>query len=827
MVKRSLPPWIPGLLVVLAALWLFPLSPEQMARDVGRLEQGGLLGGAQLPRFFSLLAGRPAELCLSYAEDRAALGERLAAEAEGLTQTSGFPFAQAVRLALRHDEAVLALLRQPCRGGWRLADLQGDGNPSNAGHSGNRFLPDNAPMLWAASRLGVAEGGVALLLTGGVWLGFFLLYRLTLAMSGSSWLGLATTAGAMVVLKTSPPPPHFLAVLLIPAWAVAALAGEHRSWRDGVVPAVGMALGAVFLVFLSPVLRPVELSALLVLLAVGAVLARRWDALGGVALAALLTWATLTPYRGFTAAMSDPLPIDHARGWGGAMFQRMVDLAEGPAVFSLPHGDAAYSGIWMLDPLILRDSAASAALQTPGVWLDRLAPTLLRGNPGDDLLAVVQRLYAQVLFPREWSLGILDSFFLQGLYFAGLACAVAVVLLFFLAPRRLLAAWPLAGLVLGGMAGINPSPQTLHPTPASLWGGFFWLVALAPGWVAALWRGRCWRVDPSARRLLWFSLGAVITFAWTLPWAPLQAALREENILFPLRHLLYAGTRLPHEIPNDDRLAEQLERFRLLGERRDGTAEMFGVWVHLGFIDRLPLYRRAAGERLPFEEGVEREKARGRILPLYREALRLGRENPFFPMYARLVGEPAWREIFAATWERFPDHPYATHLACSLAEEGDEAWLKRCDDATGRLWSATASRRLGYLSRLAWQAEPGVEVETSEEGTVLRLAPGARVVSPPLTIPDDPRFKGLVYLRMVQGAATAQLLGEGEAGPPVAVNAAGSAYRVVELPRGGDGKPAQPRRMARLLLQSSAPGETRIVMRDWHPLITAPRLPRE
>ncbi|MBF0284630.1 MAG: hypothetical protein HQL51_09245 [Magnetococcales bacterium] len=746
-----------GVLVFLAlAAFTFWLNPPSIGNFWRQTLAWATLESIPYPKYYSYFSGRPGEICTTSPEDFKAVLNELRQTALRMENESGFPLIRAGRFMARFNHDLEQFFRTPCRGEWipfnAFSAKRGFWSDSF------RFLPLFSPSLWAMHALGLQHGHLILLFMAASWLGAGCLHRLAHQLTGSRIVALSSVGIALTLAHTQYD--YWLLALFPPLWAgVALLApGNVLTLKKWLGLTAALLLGGFPLMFIPPAQHKATPLLILLLVALAALLMRRFRAaLGAGAMIGLLllSWAPLNAHlAGLTGPDTAYSPLNTRNI---ALYYQVQGFGEFPNALGEPPGDFAWNFLTERDPLLRQWDGSTALLHSLPGTMETLHHEILRDHWAALPSHYWMRFTSQLLTAREIALGLLDPPGMLPWFHGGLMLLALLLLFSFAAPGVVLPMVPVLGVIAWQGFGVSTLFINIHIHNHYLRPGLFLIFTLTPvlAWNAA-------RALRLASRRAWIQIGvALVALTALAVLTPALALIRFEAAKFALSERIHSSVLNPALLPKVEDLQAGLEPLRQRSPYPPGRTALFEAWVYRSFLERMEYYQEISRKSGGFFD-VEGQSARAlpRILESYRQALKEEPENPWTPVYARFMEDPEWPRQFRLLLERRPDHPYAAYMRYALWKDASpqvEGDRERFEAAQHALWSSTAAHRSGYRLRPEFLPSSHAKVEEASDGVRVILAPGESV----WTRADPAWCSGLltawIHLRVERGGGEATL----------------------------------------------------------------------
>jgi hypothetical protein len=222
---------------------------------------------------------------------------------------------------------------------------------------------------------------------------------------------------------------------------------------------------------------------------------------------------------------------------------------------------------------------------------------------------------------------------------------------------------------------------------------------------------------------------------------------------------VHVGQYFKESYLSPDALVAEVEAIDRLGGDEPGTVHMYGAWALFGYLERIAAYRQVSGEP------IEADHVKQLLMQLYQRALAEAPDNPHFYIYAYYFQDPDFLKVFRAALDRFPDHPYSVMMSQFVASQDmtlsgpdRQRYQVRYEDSVRRQLRASASYRPSLVEFPSLSA--GGPIVRTPDGVGTTLLPGETATLQPFHTFGTDRLTIGLFLKVTQGAVTAQLNGQ-------------------------------------------------------------------
>lgn len=658
------------------------------------------------------------------------------------------------------------------------------------------YFPAYTPYLWLIDQYGISDIYPSLLLLLGSYVGLCCLFFITKKLSGSNLLGLFSLFCPYFYSKIASIPVNldifnvFVTIYLGQVLASSSFlsSGVFRCscrWARIIKELIVLALFSVhFLTYLFawPItFRYVPLLLIVTLLAGGG-LCRHKTIVFRAVFAGLLLVLFHVPYQHYTATLLSPISkVNHAVSGAWGPFWIVTGLYEQPTYLGMPLGENVYYMVSNFDPLLGKSHKNPAFApvtvfnQMFRPWGLRLWKEQLFHRPLEYLTVLWTRFLLQIEFHDTYrnvdnhQVAKFSPEYLENLIFItgiSLICWNIGVLLFFRFD-----AWPILlspiVSVLWMIFGGQCLTSIYHVHRYHFVEGLFILACLLPGFLG--WGIISTKITISrmhgylSTKSFSFNKKLIILFviaggALVVTTPYFIREYREAKLAFQAWRLLFLGKPF-------DEIQKILDLIIKMDRRIPGAAEMYAAWITDAYWGWCTFNKAGCAFR-PEYSADENKAGRELFLSYYRETITLGRSNPYYSSYAKLVGLEDWEEIFKAALQNHPDSPYATYMAYQLVTEGripiteKEYYTKMFDDLYAELLRDTKKFRVGLQRYPQVLQSKKAEISQEEEGLAVKLRSGGEIVVQGSPTYHDPETKVILFVKVLRGKAIARVVGE-------------------------------------------------------------------
>lgn len=753
-------------LVALVLALAFPLVMIRAGRLLSRSQLQIILEmplsrfGRFSPPIFSLVHGRPLEVCPSVADDERVRYLRIHEQ---------YRTARGVRallaMSVEYHRTSRELMLRDCTVDWEW-------QPGSGSHLYAQFARD-APIAWIFKRLNGSEVFIGLFVLISAVMGSYGLARIVRFLSESN-LVLALALGVFAWTVWLLFRVFGLNLLwafygLLTCWLVASW--NRRSSRCSfITAAIFVALLAVHLtgylvVAYSAAVGPIALAIGAMFMSVLARPSRR-RILQLIAVTAFI-WMATWDCAAFSKRQLAPVTTLNFAGSGsfGDFALSTGFWTERPSPVSFPLGDGGVYAASLAEPLTQRYANFIYEYQGfEAFGRTLLAATILR-HPVTALESFCKRLFIFVVkFPAFVQPLSASNPGLMRVAQAGIIVTPILACMVLRSRSRWDVELPLTLIPLWNVYGIEMLTHVIHTHSAYFLFGIMQLMLLGPALLLAALRGGSPSFLPprsvgSWRRIALVLLGGVLITV--LSFRGVRRELRTFDIWYHPWIGMYTAA-VDRESLEPGSVAAKVERLRALGEQTPGSISMYGVWTMSRLATNVWTPAAGVGQQLGIPKD-EVDRRRGAALALAREYFHRAQieapDDPWIHSFAYLWDPGNVSGPYARLLRLYPQHPFAAMWAYELinrtAGSEQQRYADLFDELTHRHLARTVALRPGFERRPPVSRPTSVREEL--EGEELHLNGGDVALVGSARTFDSNRLGLLVYVRAVSGSSYACL----------------------------------------------------------------------
>ena len=769
------------LLVFSLAVRLSPLNTQTLFSAAQELTFLPTMHFAQLK--YSHLHDRPFERCPDVHRKQTEQLEKVRNRLPLIEEERTFELIKVYRLLQLYNQEALHFYSSPCTEAWQHHHYF-----INYQHS----YAYSVPQLWLIDNFQLTEIYMALFLIVGSWFGLVALFLITQRLAQSNLVGLLAIALFLSYLLPFFPtlstasnqrlyllntfPLIFLGQLFVDSsWGIGKKDGSPQRLLSYFQEASALALFGVFALIsyscfpLTSRIEPLVIAAAVLL---AGLLRREKKILLRVLLVGITLFIFLIPYQRYASSLLQPISAVATEGNAEFRYVNMFTyLFERPNSYGIPHGDFAYTWVLDHDYYLRRSSLPLNFHHSFPYWGRTFLLDLVRNHPGELLETWWKRIFTQIYFHQDLSFGAYGSNATFGttifwlslfvIFFATLAGAISHPVV-----------WPPAAILFWHTFGLHTLVALIHTHHTYFLKGLFLVWCIVPGFVGLFFKqiialSRPFRSQDRPRIFsskMGLAVGTILILMvlFALPYFIREG--RKEIHAFHIWAGIHIGIGQPEFHLKPDEIVQEVEKIRELGYHDPGTVDMYAAWILFAYVERKDYYRSNLGEAKAIKH---EERAKSLMLPLYHKALEEAPDNPYFPVYARYMGDPGWEALYAKTLEQFPDHPYAAMMSWALANESqlsDEKkrhYARHYETSVGTLLQHSSKFRPGYqrLPQLAFSPN-GVTPEEVPQGLRIELPANSSATFPTVDMLHSDRTKIGLFLKVVEGIVFSEFIEE-------------------------------------------------------------------
>lgn len=777
---------------------------------------------------------RPFEVCAGTEERHSEVLDKIAAAVPDIEASTSNPLVRLTRVVRTFNRETQTFYATPCPGEWTYFYTYVDYQSG---------LMKVAGSIWVVDALHRSEIYIILALIAGSWLGVASLFWLSSRVAGTPIAGFASLVALWYSLQFFGPGLHadfrlnLLTSFSLPAigyylCSLPTIAAWRRRWAIELIAAGTFGVVAMLLTFPRTPSTRLDAVAVLGCIVIVGVLRRNWDVLRR----ALLVFAMMTiislPYNSYTAELLKPVgPVNTAAAEEFKIVNAVNFLTERPTHFGNFVLDFNFTWIFDADYYLVQLSPVPAFHHGYPAWGRKYLKEMLLEYPFELVNSWWRRFAVQVVYHRDLSYGIYRTF--EPIGHALMWLGTVVMFLVVLRGPRLMAVWPVLGLIFWEVYGLHTFLGLMHVHAVYLMKGvpLLWsllpcLVILTARELFALWKTPprlAWPAAWSQRRRQLAVVAIAVLIPVTAWWAG-RHYLTEVHAMRMWR-AVHAGQYFANAYLSPEQMAEELDAIRALGTDDPGNVSMFGAWAFFGYLERLGAYNTLMNET------IQPERVRQLLVQQFERAMQESPDNPHFYPYARYFALPDRLAIFREGLRRFPEHAYGTMMNYFVAVEDptlqlDERirYFANYDNSIRRQLREYPQYRPTLVEEPDVDAH-GPPVKTAD-GLYITLLPGETAKIGRFRTYGTDRMALGVYLKVTQGSLLPPTL-EGqpgarliERGPLTTGDPTG--YRAWHFQNlSGDRLSAQ--QMETSLQVQAGPEGARLIVRDLYPLVENPR----